>query len=879
MYVTNQVMPEGYAKHLVNYDVDDTGSCLKPKAGRSKIQTQNLNTDYPGRAHIADYVYSVHNDDPELPRNEGVAEHLRDIVLSFGVYKKLADLVPPSQAEGRIESFYSAKFTETIDHNVYDDETGDVLEAGDIEVIEHNDAWCMLHDPSRTLASFDAVAVNSWDNEEDHFGYITSRTVKNAWAFDKQLSNDVPYPVHAVVGNEIVVFSGDPIEYLHTPANEDRNMFTQFGPAYISRLRLMRGDVDLGEDVDDEYRIAATRLQARAISASEGMTSGFNMLSSNPYEFEDRTGSLFEPVAMVAYKDSDVNQPIFIPDLGEPFSMRIYYQFIETETETMKYKIEYIDTSAALATSNPDWTVLTDWTTHDQGEALWASITPRHQSFTLRVTMRNGDDEASERPLVMSYTTGESVVRKFRGMHFDLTQAKGMVNWAGCVCLYGIAGADDTIFCSVVDDPTYFPFPNNILTFDSEILACYNYLDKLLVITIDSIWLVTQGPNIMSSTMKRVMTNIHIPEIDALNARILKDQIFFKTDTQFFVLKPNMYTSDATDLKNYTNSTAIANFCETFTESVVDLLNKVYRTAWQRYTSEAHKLCKFVDFNCTNVSSHIQQEDVHYVYTIEPIIGPIHEEGEREVLEAVNLHLIYDTMSRAWRIHLRPIGSLDKVRYGDVLFRNKLTGEFYEFFSWYGEVNGLSITAQTRRNNRVSENDYLDEHPLTEWYDNYPYVDSGNVALQDIATKRFRELQLTVNALGKVKLGFHTDFLVDGVKQITSTKYEVTHVDDNNDPDYGSIFVRPTDEANLFKYQSSTLGDQEDGKPYWETADETLSTAWQIDLSSFPKLDTINIRFELRGRGRRGSVQLLNTSLQQYELSTWTWVYRMMTAR
>ena len=31
MYLTGQNMPEGYAKVLVNYDIDDTGSCLQGK--------------------------------------------------------------------------------------------------------------------------------------------------------------------------------------------------------------------------------------------------------------------------------------------------------------------------------------------------------------------------------------------------------------------------------------------------------------------------------------------------------------------------------------------------------------------------------------------------------------------------------------------------------------------------------------------------------------------------------------------------------------------------------------------------------------------------------------------------------------------------------
>ena len=39
MYLTKQVIPEGYAKKMVNYDIDDTGSYIRPRKGRTLLQT------------------------------------------------------------------------------------------------------------------------------------------------------------------------------------------------------------------------------------------------------------------------------------------------------------------------------------------------------------------------------------------------------------------------------------------------------------------------------------------------------------------------------------------------------------------------------------------------------------------------------------------------------------------------------------------------------------------------------------------------------------------------------------------------------------------------------------------------------------------------
>ena len=59
----------------------------------------------------------------------------------------------------------------------------------------------------------------------------------------------------------------------------------------------------------------------------------------------------------------------------------------------------------------------------------------------------------------------------------------------------------------------------------------------------------------------------------------------------------------------------------------------------------------------------------------------------------------------------------------------------------------------------------------------------------------------------------------------------------------------------------------------------TESDHWALDLSKFPDLSVATVRFQLQGRGRRGALQLLNTSLQRYELADMHWVYRVMSAR
>ena len=353
------------------------------------------------------------------------------------------------------------------------------------------------------------------------------------------------------------------------------------------------------------------------------------------------------------------------------------------------------------------------------------------------------------------------------------------------------------------------------------------------------------------------MFNIHIPEIDAINAVVLKDQIFFKSDTQFYVLKPNKYTSDATDLKNYVNSTAIANFTSDFKEVTLELLNQVYRTVWQKHTAELRTQIRFEDFQVLDTHSALRNEEVHYIYTIKPILTV-----PELVTDNLNLHIVYNTLSRSWRLYFIVVGS-DDVEYNPILYKNKQSGEYCEFFA---HDNNLVVAKQTR--DVVTDNLEDGSWVLSNSYDSYQYLDTGNVAIDDTHTKRFREVQFNLANLENKAIDFYVDFKIEGIEKVSATNYIVEHVTDKNDPQYGKIFITPVEDGNMSLPGLTTLAE-----------DTTQADHFAVDLSKFPALDVATVRFNLQGRGHRGSIQLLSNSLNKYELSEMGWSYRIMSAR
>lgn len=834
MYLTNQIIPEGFVKAMVNYDIDDTGTNIRPRRGRELVQTIDGKSSSLGPVTLTDYIYAYNKEGNEV-------ESIQDIVVSYGNYTALSDVVNVEDL-GETKPIYLCKMDVAEDQTLYI--TGDE-DANVINSVVDN-FWMLRY--NKDIEGFEPI-------ENVNVGFLTARTIENAYAFTKPFVNKVGRPIGTVVNNELYAFTGIAPTYTKYKHNPENNTVSNYKDIALSKIKVT--------NEGNKFTVKRDVIIPRKLNAAEATATGFNIFQEDPYHFENETGGALSILGAVMYQADDITKPVFSPKITEPVKVHVTYQY-PVGTDTIKVKVEYLDLNRVDPDGiieDSDWIVLENWTkSFKAGEDFYYDYTPTLANTALRFTMRIGDQDTTQIPYWIRVRCDQTLYSNVEAKTFDLSTCKGMINWQGCVGVYGVDTAPETIFFSDVGDPSYFPFPYNVLTFDNEVLAVHNYLDYLMVITVDSIWLVSPGTLISTSIQKRILANIHIPEIDAINLVVLKDQIFFKTDTQFYVLKPNKYTSDATDLKNYTNSTALANYTAEFQATTVGLLNEVYKEVWQRYTEASHDQIRFSDFDVLDTRSVVRDEEVHYIYTIKPKLS------NEMVLEHLNLHLVYNTMTRSWRLFFKAIGTEDTA-YNPILYRNKQSGVFYEFFTHgSGERGHIHVSKQTY--DVVTDDLVCDEWNLVKHFNNYGYIDTGNVSIDDTFTKRFREVQFNLMNLEPTQIEFYVDFKLDGQEKIAATNYHIQHITNIDDPDYGKIFITPLETSNMFLDGMTALAE-----------DETQSDHWALDLSKFPELDVTTVRFNLQGRGRRGSIQMLNTSLKRYQLSDINWVYRIMSAR
>lgn len=936
MFLTEQTVPEGYARVMVNYDIDDTGNHIRPRPGYAILKSYDLlNNTHAENLHFMDYLYIYDENNIDVVT-------LKDVVLSFGSANNY------SMYNEKLK-YYESSYHRTVDNNIYEliNDNWEVVVPGEIKEYDNLESWGVVF-TGNSNDDFKLIDMSE-------FGRSLARTITPAYSFGMRFLNqyqnyatwdgeyygaDIALPIYTVMNNELYMISAPKAYYYDYPFNGERDYNTE-SPMTLSKLKIRYNSNT------DSYKASSDPVILKDVSVLEAATTGFNMLSNNPYVFNDRAdagtvdilGMLLYPYENLGIDFADpanedvIMYPKFTATVGEHTAIRVYYEYPQAD-DPITYKVEYLDLTNPSDVNESKWNTLLDFadTSLAAGHSLWVDYVPLTPSTVVRVTTRLNGDSTTDDVQTLNVYCGATKYDRFETQNFNLNECKGLITWLGRIGVYGVHGAEDTLFFSDIEDAGYFPYPNNILTFETDILAVHNYLDNLLVFTVDAVWIVTPGTNIMTSTQKKILENTNITELDAQHVQVLKQEIFFKMNDQFYVLKPNKYTTDITDLKNYLNSTALSNFTQNFKESMLTILNKMYprymntteygTQLWfpEQNVPLDHKPLKYKnlkkrrhiqDIYLLNMYSQIINSEVHYIYKMSCEFNPsIFEDSKYDVaFERFYLHIIYNTLTRSWRLYIE--GAEAAAGNGAppaLLYQNKITNAIYKFVpvihvqdpNYPEEVGVIKLAILKQNANSVDDSLLytLDEqgyfkqfttlsdilniqnkseapviyHPVcSEWYPNNTYLDTGIIAIDTAFTKRYREVQFNLLNMEKASIPFKTYFQLDGKEWLDATQYNVYHVTDPELEDYGTVYITPLELNNLMLYGDTTLQIND------KYIDE--SESWTIDNSKFPNKTAVNVRVELLGRGRRASLQLLNTSLKRYELAELVWVYRMMSAR
>ncbi len=546
MFYSEQVQDRSFAKLLVNYEIIDKGKALRTRKGVSSQDTHyklgdNLESDWaPARASVSHFAGLMNYE------KENGGSEIHDTVVGLGVPEPDIFSTTTNQKE-------NLKLQRTLWSNL------DGLEFqynNKLRKYEGDTSWIYIQDnEGRTCFA----------------GLDTLKGVRAVEIVTGELR-----PVHTVMEGYLYVLGTTELpEQL-----EDEGAYSWKDPKFqILRLEGTQATDPLALDVSFEVN----EIEPYEPRVSETYSVGFNMLLEEPFVLKNIQSSTHDILGVLSYKIKEGGQlgdPVYSPNPGEEVRYRAFLRYATGKNYEIKWSRQNVNTA------DPDvWEDLTKW---EKLSSLTVDTVVYYDFATsyptnLRVQFREQDVEDSVLSLPITIIPGVEKFQDFKEIKYDLTTAKGMFEYQGRLGLYGVEGFEHGIFYSVVGNSGYFPYPYNTDWVDGTILNVVNYLDSLLIITTHSIYIVQGQGLIMEHTRKKILSNLNIKPLDALNIKVIKDQIFFKSDGKYYVLKPNLYTSDFSDLRSFEISTPIQNFLDDFDEIAEDTLRRMYG---QEYINE-----------------------------------------------------------------------------------------------------------------------------------------------------------------------------------------------------------------------------------------------------------------------------------------------------
>lgn len=613
----------------------------------------------------------------------------------------------------------------------------------------------------------------------------------------------------------------------------------------------------------------AEEMQAKSLSVADAMSHGFNMLSDSPFTFTDSfiTGTIQLDGILLYDQDSKI---VTEPLINNRYNIRCFYKvqsgvkykFVWDYREVGATEYTAIKTVELTSTSSASVTEPTALTI-DSFNSAAEDVIIRIQAFKYSGSSYESIPEKTLTLNVPFSKAPSSPLANKELINYDLTKATGMVYWKNRIWLYGLAQDPTVIFSSDLNEPTYFPYPNGIDIFDEPVIALVPFNDTLLAFTktqLIQLTLSTDG----GWTKKTLQSNLDFQEFDARFIQVVKNMVFFKSGDYYYMIVPKTLSLQ-NELALAPVSKNIEYFLDEFETNVKNLFEILYD-----YTGES---------TLVNHYNFLNYEDVHNVYTFSTESGLF-----------LNLVLLYNTVNRTWRIYTYESQTMYYPLKQDATKQSVLMTPVYIKTKTDDDASVSSVGIQFIETSRNLNTDlYIPRDTLFriisgEWqedagammsafeaihtFKNWQVLDTGYRDQEIDYNKRYRELQIKFNNVGKSTLKFITEFIIDGDTRVDRYRYATEHIIDPSDPNYGLIYITRTPVENLEVPGVTILAE-----------DEEDLNAWTLDNSMFPEIAFWKARLKVSGKGYTPRFRLISRTEERYELLGYTWVYRQLYSR
>jgi len=664
-----------------------------------------------------------------------------------------------------------------------------------------------------------------------------------------------------------------------------------------------------GHTVDDYYTVCFKKVLPQEINPASVVNNGYNMLLDNPYQFANHSSSL-DVLQLLGIIPQDANAQLMLhANTGQTVHFRLVYDYPAADVATEKYKVQWeiqdLDSnkSAEIAVR------VRESEEYAPGADIVLKCRPAYKHFAVtakvykvsKIAQQDAEWEANTalQSLVTKddYLTPEVVTtlasyylnstdnNKLTPVKYTLGTATGMCTWQQRVVLWGVNTAEDMLFVSDINNPSYFPYPNNCDVFPEPVVKAVPYLSDLAVFTTHAVYLLSFNSEGVGFTKKCVQDGLNIAITNADTIVNIQNMLYFRAYDRYYMLVPNMRNTGNNTVKLAPVSTPILNILADPIKFFKQLLKKTYNiqgmddttivstaedpissspidaSYLETYLAEAARLT-VTDNYCYSTG-----DVIHNIYKVafyQPNENNMQKYGVfLENIVYIDIDLLYDTATRTWRTYCYQSNASRMV-----LLQESVTEDVLYVLPVVQLAHGSGMEVTTKDVllllyfDTYTCADAIEQVPFNNLYKNYQYLETGYRDFSEDMKKRFREVQYCINTLDSGALTFHTGFVIDDV--CVSSLYNeavVTQNMDVNSAGYGEITI----EHDLLDVPA--------------VVDVSALDTWKLDVSAFTDITVHKVRYKVAGKGYGGNVLLLSTNETPFELLHINWVYRVMFAR
>ena len=295
------------------------------------------------------------------------------------------------------------------------------------------------------------------------------------------------------------------------------------------------------------FTMTSTPVTAKDVTLTEATSVGFNMMASDPYDFGNEAGLTLSPMGMMPYNPSNTDNLMLSANVGEKVKFVVYYLY----GSSLKFKVKW--EQALVGTT--DYIVLEESTTVlDGGDEVSLEVTVPSRDFILRCTMTPMDGGTAQNHLAKVaiypiYSVGVSDIRDTIQNEYALTSATGLATHNEMLVLWGVPGAETALFFSDVLDASYFPFPQYTFNLSDPILDVISFSGALFIFTERRIYLLDGYDMSEMKYPRPIFDNLEFTKQDLQAAIAVKDGLFLKSKEKYYMLVPNVYTGQISDMQ------------------------------------------------------------------------------------------------------------------------------------------------------------------------------------------------------------------------------------------------------------------------------------------------------------------------------------------